>query len=532
MGHPHTTGHYAGHDPVVTARFAGLIWLIYGGAVLAVLPVAANGRLMALVVGAVVGLTAVAGGAAMVRSWVPRYRLLLACSYAAVVSLAVLQLLFGPVRGDLVVELYLGIALGTASVHPPKRTAGVLVAIAAASVLHEARGGWTSIGATDLVMHAGVWLMVALISSKLVGQLRKQRAVANSEHAEALRLATTDVLTGIGNRRRLLADLDTALTTRSPTVLALFDLDGFKAYNDSFGHPAGDALLRKLAANLSAAVDGRGAAYRMGGDEFCILASGGAEAVVRDAAAALNDRGEAFTIGVSSGSIAIPAEASTSEDALRGADRRMYAQKASGRTSAGRQTTDVLLGVLRERNPDLGDHVQDVTDLCREVAARLGLDADDVSTLLQAAALHDVGKAAIPDAILNKPGPLDEGERALMRQHTVMGQRIMSTAPSLNRASQLVRSSHERIDGTGYPDGLSGDAIPLGSRVIAVCDAFDAMTSDRPYRQALPADAALDELRLYAGTQFDDTIVEALAFVVGENAGPHEASVHEALVCA
>jgi diguanylate cyclase (GGDEF)-like protein len=518
MDHSGTNGHYAGHDPAATARFAGLIWLIYGAAVLAVLPVAANGRVLPLAVGATVGLVAVVGGAAMVRSWVPRYGLLLACSYLAVASLGVLQLLFGPVRGDLVVELYLGIALGTASVHPPKRTAGVLVAIAAASVLHEARGGWTSIGATDLAMHGGVWLMVALISSRLVGQLRKQRAVANDEHAEALRLATTDVLTGIGNRRRLLADLDAALTAGSPTVLALFDLDGFKAYNDSFGHPAGDALLRKLAANLSAAVDGRGAAYRMGGDEFCILAGADAEVVVRDAAAALNEHGDAFTIGVSSGSIAIPGEASTSEEALRGADRRMYAQKASGRTSAGRQTTDVLLGVLRERHPDLSDHLQDVSDLCGKVATRLGLGDDVIGTVLQAAALHDVGKAAIPDGILNKPGPLDDDEWALMRQHTVMGQRIMSAAPSLNRASQLVRSSHERVDGNGYPDGLAGEAIPLGSRVIAVCDAFDAMTSDRPYSEAVPADDALEELRLCAGTQFDATIVEALIRVVTEDA--------------
>ncbi|MCW2968099.1 MAG: diguanylate cyclase and metal dependent phosphohydrolase [Solirubrobacteraceae bacterium] len=517
-------GSYAGHDPGKTARAAGLIWAIYGIAILAVTPVAAGGRATALIAGLVVGLVAIAGGAALVRRWTPRYGVLLSFSYAGVIALVALQLLYGSQRGHLVEELYLGIALGTASIHPPRRTAGVLAAIAAANILHQALRGWTPIGTAGMVMNFGIWLMVAMIASRLVAELREQRSVALVEEAHAQQLATTDALTGLGNRRRLLVDLELALTSGEPIVLALFDLNGFKAYNDTFGHPAGDTLLHQLGLNLTTNLAGHGLAYRMGGDEFCVLTNPGVDgaAVVRDAERALNEHGEAFTIGASFGAMSLPAEAATSEDALRGADKRMYAQKAGGRTSAGRQSTDVLLRVLRERSPDLRDHVEDVTSLCNDVAQQLNIPTDERLSLLQAAALHDVGKAAIPDAILTKPGPLDDSEWAFMHQHTIMGERIMSAAPALARAAQLVRSSHERIDGTGYPDGLAGDAIPLGSRVIAVCDAFDAMISDRPYRPALGIDLAAAELRLCAGTQFDSSVVEALCRAIESKARPAE----------
>ena len=187
----------------------------------------------------------------------------------------------------------------------------------------------------------------------------------------------------------------------------------------------------------------------------------------------------------------------------------MYAQKSRGRTSAGRQSTEVLLQVLSERDPALGTHLDDVTFLCEAVATTLGLSDEEITPLLQAASLHDVGKAAIPDSILNKPGPLDHGEWEFMRRHTLIGERILSAAPALSEAARLVRASHERWDGDGYPDGLAGEEIPLGARIIAVSDAFDAMTSARPYRDAIEAAAALAELRRCAGTQFDPRVVNA-----------------------
>jgi two-component system, cell cycle response regulator len=239
--------------------------------------------------------------------------------------------------------------------------------------------------------------------------------------------------------------------------------------------------------------------------------NGGSTATVGErAAAALCEHGEGFTITASYGSVLLPTEASTSAAALRLADQRMYARKSAGsRASAGRQSTDVLLRVLSERDPQLGTHLDEVTELCGEVARSLGLSDEEVTPLLQAASLHDVGKAAVPDEILNKPAPLDDEEWEFMRRHPVIGERILAAAPALARVARLVRHSHERFDGRGYPDGLAGEDIPLGARIIAVCDAYDAMTSNRPYRTAMSREGALGELHGCAGDQFDPIVVDA-----------------------
>jgi diguanylate cyclase (GGDEF)-like protein len=336
-------------------------------------------------------------------------------------------------------------------------------------------------------------------------------------------LALHDSLTGLPNRRSLLADLERGLadaTSERPLHLLLFDLDGFKAYNDSFGHPAGDALLSRLGHTLARAVDARGSAYRMGGDEFCVLAShvgDGLESLAAAATAALSELGEGFSVTASYGAVSIPTDATEVAEAMRIADQRMYARKSLGsRASAGRQSTDVLLMVLAERDPELGVHVDEVTELCHAVAAKLGLPDEEIAPLLQAASLHDVGKTAIPDEILNKPGPLDDDEFAFMRRHTLIGERILGVAPALANAAKLVRSSHERFDGHGYPDRLHGHDIPLGARIIAVCDAYHAMTSNRAYRVAMSAEGALSELRRCAGSQFDPAIVDAFRAVVDE----------------
>jgi diguanylate cyclase (GGDEF)-like protein len=336
-----------------------------------------------------------------------------------------------------------------------------------------------------------------------------------SSQAELRTAALSDSLTGLANRRRLMLDIERATdsaTHRRPVVVALFDLDGFKSYNDAFGHPAGDALLARLAGRLDAAVAGHGRAYRMGGDEFCVLGQpgGATDPLLAAASAALTEGGEGFSIAASYGSMLIPGEAQEASQALRLADQRMYAEKNSGRRSAGRQAMDALVKLLGERYPDLGDHLDDVTELCRRMAERLDLRDEDREPLVQAAALHDIGKAAVPDTILSKPGPLDADEWAFIRQHTVVGERILAAAPALTRAAVLVRSSHERVDGNGYPDGLKGDEIPFGSRIVAVCDAYDAMTSTRPYRPTpMSSEGAQAELRRAAGTQFDPEIVEA-----------------------
>ena len=327
--------------------------------------------------------------------------------------------------------------------------------------------------------------------------------------------ALSDPLTGLANRRRLMLDLERAIATASnddPAMLALFDLDGFKSYNDAFGHPAGDALLVRLAGRLQSAVEQHGRAYRMGGDEFCVLVQPGGptDPILAGASAALSEHGEGFSIGASHGATLLPTDAHEPTDALRIADQRMYADKNSGRRSAGRQAMDALVKLLGERYPDLGDHLDDVTELSSWMADEFDLLDEEREPLLQAAALHDIGKAAIPDAILDKPGPLDADEWAFMKQHTVIGERILGAAPALARAGRLVRSSHERVDGSGYPDGLKGEQIPFGARIIAVCDAYDAMTSPRPYRPTpMSSEGAQAELRRSAGTQFDPRVVAA-----------------------
>jgi two-component system, cell cycle response regulator len=343
--------------------------------------------------------------------------------------------------------------------------------------------------------------------------------------------AVTDALTGLANRRALAIDLDRRMPGADdgrPLVLVLLDLDGFKHYNDTFGHPAGDALLQRLGRNLELCLVGRGTAYRMGGDEFCALIEPGAEVaapIIAAAAAALSDHGEGFTIGCSYGSIVLPREAQDAESALRIADRRMYAQKRGGRLSASQQSKDVLLRALAERNPQLGAHLRDVADLAEAVATACSLPAKEIEQIRHAAELHDVGKMAVPDAILNKPGPLDDDEWTFVRRHPIIGERIIIAAPALSHVGALVRSSHEHFDGTGYPDGLAGQDIPFGSRIVAVCDAFDAMTSDRPYRAAMAPEAALAELRRRAGTQFDPVVVETFCAVWARLA---ERSVHAA----
>ncbi len=205
----------------------------------------------------------------------------------------------------------------------------------------------------------------------------------------------------------------------------------------------------------------------------------------------------------------LPLEAQDAPGGLLLADQRMYAAKHSTRWSAGHQSKDVLLQTLSERDPELRIHVGDVAGLAEAVAHRLGLGSEEVEQVRLAAELHDVGKVAIPDNILTKPGPLDEEEWDFIRRHTLVGERIINAAPALNRVAALVRSSHERYDGDGYPDKLAGTDIPLGSRIVAICDAFDAMTSDRAYRGARTPEAALAELRICAGTQFDPVVVEA-----------------------
>ena len=328
--------------------------------------------------------------------------------------------------------------------------------------------------------------------------------------------AVTDGLSGLGNRRRLMRDLDAAVADADPDhpqTLVFFDLNGFKRYNDTFGHAAGDALLARLGAALQATIGDRGRPYRLGGDEFCLLLSGRFatdDPLIGAATAALTERGTMFSVSASRGLAIVPDEAATTTAVLQLADQRMYAAKVRTSRTTPSRSHDVLMQVLSERAPDLHYHVYGVGQLVRDLGHDSGLGPEQIDELLRAAELHDVGKLGIPDAILDKPGPLDDDEWRLMRQHPAIGERILNADPVLQPVARLVRASHERWDGAGYPDGLAGTAIPLGARIIAACDALDAMTSDRCYQRARSLPEALAELRRCAGTQFDPHVVAAL----------------------
>jgi two-component system cell cycle response regulator len=359
---------------------------------------------------------------------------------------------------------------------------------------------------------ASATIAAVIVRAVLTFRERVQLLAASREEA------LTDALTGLSNRRRFVAELEDLLAATDEAhsiTLVVFDLDGFKAYNDAFGHAAGDALLGRVAGRLDAAIDGYGRAYRLGGDEFCVLVSAafaGPDVIARSVEA-LREEGDGFAVSCSYGAVSMPEEASDLSEALRIADDRMYQHKQRNRPIAEPQGIDVLVGLLRERDARAGRHLADVAELAEALSQRLQVPPSQLETIRQAAELHDVGKLAIPEEILGKPAPLTDDEWEFVRRHTLIGERILASAPALRAAAGIVRSSHERWDGTGYPDRLRGPEIPLGARIISVCDAFDAMTTTRPYAPPLASEEALSELVRCAGTQFDPEVVAAFASV-------------------
>ncbi|MEA2449245.1 MAG: hypothetical protein QOG63_1177 [Thermoleophilaceae bacterium] len=381
----------------------------------------------------------------------------------------------------------------------------------------EGKTAATAANSADLGVTASL-LLAALVLIAALWRLDRIRTNASRKLNQTLEdQARHDALTGLPNRRKLLVDLENALRRAAAgehVVLVLCDLDGFKAYNDTFGHPEGDLLLARLSKKLAQTAAPHGTAYRLGGDEFCALLNvhdDDLEAALAACHAALCESGSGFSIRASIGSVTLAVEASDSATALRLADERMYAQKGTQGSSVRQQLRDLIMRILAEQDPELSDHVRDVARLAAGVGRRCALNDSQVANLVRAAELHDVGKVAIPDSILHKAGPLDVHEQQFIRRHTLIGESILSAAPALAEVGQLVRSSHERYDGTGYPDGLREEEIPLSSRIIFACDSFDAMTTDRPYRRAMTEGDALIELRDCSSTQFDPVVVDALA---------------------
>ncbi len=305
----------------------------------------------------------------------------------------------------------------------------------------------------------GVMLRLALT-------FRQSTAVLRASRSEAL----SDALTGLGNRRGLERALIRTLADDEPEAWALgiFDLNGFKTYNDTFGHPAGDGLLIRMGERLTAGVGDHGTAYRMGGDEFCVLmrvAEEDVEAELERLRELLFERADGFDVTCAAGGVRLGGAIGDASTALRIADQRMYAEKAGGRLSAPRQSAEVLKRALAEHG-GIDTIAEEAGELAGVISRRLGLPPAEVQDVRLATELRDVGLIAVPDEVLASPGPLSPDQWEILRRHTLLGERIIAAAPALTSVARLVRSSHEHYDGTGYPDGLAGEDIPRGARIV------------------------------------------------------------------
>jgi diguanylate cyclase (GGDEF)-like protein len=344
-----------------------------------------------------------------------------------------------------------------------------------------------------------------------------------AEVARLAQIAISDPLTGLRNHRAFQEDLARELQrvgrSGEPLSLVLLDLDGLKAVNDRFGHQAGDERLQAVAQAIRDSQRATDLAYRIGGDEFAVILAGARALGALEFAQRLR-----AVVAVTAG-IAEATDLRGRDEVIREADLALIGAKRLHQHVAiygpdleltvaehehdERPLASALALAVDAKDSYTRSHCQTVSQLCAVIAAELGLERDRVARIRLGGLLHDVGKIGVPDAILNKPAALTDSEYELMKRHSLLGGDIVEAA-DMHEESRWVRHHHERFDGSGYPDGLAGTDIPLESRIILVADAFEAMTSDRPYRVAPGQEFALEELRRNAGTQFDPDVVDAL----------------------
>lgn len=346
--------------------------------------------------------------------------------------------------------------------------------------------------------------------------------------------ARTGLLTLDAFRGDAQAVLAHAEVSEQPVALALVDIDGFRSLNARRGTAAGDAALREVSGRLRALTRISDVLGRTGADELAVLMPGTTRAGAHACCTRLIAELEVFEIPTAgcvtvSAGIADHHPGKTIERLLAAAAIGLDHARADGGSRAAFRPADdapepgssqidvieALAATLSERDRYTGEHSATVVDMAKHVAAALGLDELDVERIGHAALLHDIGKVGVPDHVLHKPGPLLDDEWALMREHPLIGERILRAIPGLGSVARMVRHEHERFDGGGYPDGLAGHAIPIGSRIILACDAYHAMTSDRAYRAAMSHDDAIAELVSCSGTQFDPKVVAALVTHLG-----------------
>jgi two-component system, cell cycle response regulator len=385
------------------------------------------------------------------------------------------------------------------------------------------------------------WLLmfgVVVVIALMVAVLRER---VNRLIARLADAARTDPLTGLLNRRGFqeLMEVETERALRSSRPLAIIvgDLDHFKHLNDRFGHAAGDLALRRFSEIASAASRRIDAVARIGGEEFALLLPDteqhAAYLLAERLRRAAKEQGvDGELPSVSFGVASFPTHAADAEALMHAADQALYAAKAMGRDRSVIYNPEVLASVLGGdldpvagnehlsavlvlaetldlRDSGTASHSQTVGRLSALIAKALGFDDARVERTRLAGMLHDIGKIGIPDWILHKPGKLDEAEWAEIKKHPEMGARIAASA-KLDDISEWILYHHERVDGRGYPAGLPASEIPVEAKILAVADAYEAMTADRVYRPAMPAADAERELRDQSGAQFDAAVVDAL----------------------
>jgi diguanylate cyclase (GGDEF)-like protein len=355
--------------------------------------------------------------------------------------------------------------------------------------------------------------------------------------------ARTDTLTRLGNRRAFEDDLGLTIANRAetaqPFTLLAIDLDGLKKINDRAGHPAGDTQIRKVGDTLREVVGADGGVYRTGGDEFMVILPGrrawhGLNLAARiDQVTRARTGGRAVSIGLTES-----IETEGRHLLMNQADIALYEAKRTRLSAVAyhpglspavdgdrddlpsheqRALAAALARAVDAKDAGTRSHSETVAQLCVAIGERLQIDPTGLERVRLAGLLHDVGKIGVADAILQKPEALAPEELSAMTEHVEIGHAILLAA-ELPIEAHWVLHHHERIDGRGYPSGLSASAIPVESRIIAVADAFEAMTGTRPYREAVSVEEAIVELRANAGTQFDTRCVEALVDVVNDAA--------------
>jgi len=363
--------------------------------------------------------------------------------------------------------------------------------------------------------------------------LRLQEYTARLERAVQVERqhATTDALTGLPNHRAALhmlqTSFETACSERKPLSLLVGDIDNFKLFNDTYGHVMGDEVLRLVAELCRKAAEPVGTAFRYGGDEFLILLPEAKRAAATKLARKLVERlGKAefqtesntlVPIRMSLGVATYPQDTTSPSKLVAIADAAMYAAKKrldGAKGSAVTTRADTTFGVLESlvlavdaKDRYTKDHCDIVAEYSLKLAERMNLSDDSKRALRIAGFLHDIGKLVVPDEILKKPGPLTDDEYHVMQRHVKIGEVLIREVPQLKDVIQAVSCHHERYNGSGYPRGLRGEGIPLLGRIIAIADAYSAMSLDRPYRKAMPQDRVVNELIGGSGTQFDPEIL-------------------------